>query len=172
MSEHIFIGKLKKIHGLKGELYLELKEEAEIDFEEIKFLLLAEKNASPVPFFTSYLLPHSTGYLVKFENVNSQADAKQFLNRDVFAEDIFILQDEEENDLFSLQGYLVHDKLFGEVGKISSVLEMPGQLIFTVVHSSGKEILLPANEKMILSIDKINSVIEYEAPEGLIELYL
>jgi len=41
-----------------------------------------------------------------------------------------------------------------------------------VEHPSGKELLLPVTDEVIVLVDRTQKTIEVNAPEGLIELYL
>jgi 16S rRNA processing protein RimM len=172
MSETVFIGKLKKVHGLKGEVMIQLDAAIELDTSKIKFFLLAEKFGAPVPFFFTSLLPHGDNLLVHFENINSPADAKKLMNRDVHVNEDAVISHETEDTFQDLVDFDVEDKNFGSVGKINSVLQMPSQIIFSITHASGKEILLPATEEFIAEIDEEKKILRYEAPAGLIELYL
>ncbi len=66
---------------------------------------------------------------------------------------------------------MIIDKNFGEVGKIERIEEMPGNDMF-VVKRGEKEVLLPVVEDLIIEIDDELKTITYNAPEGLIEIYL
>ena len=72
--------------------------------------------------------------------------------------------------LHEMPGFTVVDKTYGNIGIIEEVLNFPPQIIFQIKH--GKfEILIPAEEKFIVNINRDKRIIEVDAPEGLIDIY-
>ena len=70
-----------------------------------------------------------------------------------------------------ITGYKVIDSNHGNIGLIVSVNDASSQSIF-VIENTGKQILIPINDKIIEKIDRENKTIYISAPNGLIELYL
>ena len=50
--------------------------------------------------------------------------------------------------------------------------EKTDNAIIKVIHPTGVEIILPFNDDFIIEIDDDLKTIEFNAPEGLIEMYL
>lgn len=177
MNETTFIGKITKSHGLKGEVMFVLDDNSIRFSNQIKLLLLAKKNAIAVPYFIQSFQIRPTGILIKFESINSPNEAKSIVHTDVFSEEKYL--EKKENEIESenysnpkYTGFELHDKNFGIVGKIKMTLNFPGQTVFSIEHSAGAEILLPANKTMIEKISEKEKIIYYNAPEGLIEMYI
>jgi 16S rRNA processing protein RimM len=63
------------------------------------------------------------------------------------------------------------DKTKGHIGAITDVIDN-GPNIVIQVDCNGKEIMLPYNEDLVLGIDQETKVLNYNAPEGLIDMYL
>jgi len=163
------IGYISKTHGLKGHVILRLNELVRIDEEGIKSIFL-ELNGSQVPYFIEECRPNNAGYIIKLETIDVVETSKKLIGKKAFALTDFIL--EEEESLKEFIGYTIIDSKLGNVGIISDVDEKTDNVIIKVMHPSGKEIILPFNNDFIIEIDDDLKTIEFNAPEGLIEMYL
>ena len=63
----------------------------------------------------------------------------------------------------------IHDKILGKIGIIEEIIEYPQQEMAAIKFQE-KEVLIPLNEQLILTIDAENKVIEMDLPDGLLEL--
>ncbi len=162
------IGYISKTHGLKGHVILRLNELVNID-ENIKSIFL-DLNGSQVPYFIEECRPNNAGYIIKLETIDVVDMSKKLIGKKAFALSDFIL--EEDESLNEFIGYTIIDSKLGNVGIISDVDEKTDNVIIKVVHPSGKEIILPFNNDFIIEIDDDLKTIEFNAPEGLIEMYL
>ncbi len=163
------IGYISKTHGLKGHVILRLNELVQIDEEAIKSVFL-ELNGSQVPYFIEDFRPNNTGYILKLENINTIDTSKKLIGKKAFALADFIL--EEEESLNEFVGYAIIDSKLGNIGNIAEVDEKTENVIIKVIHPTGVEIILPFNDDFIIEIDDDMKTIEFDAPEGLIEMYL
>ena len=68
-------------------------------------------------------------------------------------------------------GFKVTDLNKGQVGTIKGVNDQTAQALFIIDHE-GTEILIPINDEFIVKLDRENSTITLNTPEGLIDLYL
>jgi 16S rRNA processing protein RimM len=162
------IGYISKTHGLKGHVILRLNEYIQID-EGIKSVFL-DLNGSQVPYFIEECRPNNTGYILKLETIDTVDTSKKLIGKKAFALADFILEDEESMNEFV--GYAIIDTRLGNIGNISEVDEKTDNVIIKVIHPSGVEIILPFNDDFIVEIDDDLKTIEFNAPEGLIEMYL
>ncbi len=162
------IGYISKTHGLKGHVILRLNELVNID-ENIKSIFLA-LNGSQVPYFVEECRPNNTGYILKLETIDAVETSKKLIGKKAFSLPDFIL--EEDESLKEFIGYAIIDSKLGNIGNISDVDEKTENTIIKVIHPSGAEIILPFNDDLIIEIDDDLKTIEFNAPEGLIEMYL
>ena len=162
------IGYISKTHGLKGHVILRLNELVNID-ENIKSVFL-DLNGSQVPYFVEECRPNNAGYILKLETIDVVETSKKLIGKKAFALTDFIL--EEEESLKEFIGYSILDSKLGNIGNISDVDEKTDNVIIKVIHPSGKEIILPFNDDFIIEINDDLKTIEFNAPEGLIEMYL
>jgi 16S rRNA processing protein RimM len=70
-----------------------------------------------------------------------------------------------------IMNFKVDDKKQGDIGNVKDVLDQTGQPIF-IIQKGEKEILIPMTDEIIRKVDRKNKLIEIEAPEGLIDIYL
>ena len=143
------IGYISKTHGLKGHVILRLNELINID-EECR--------------------PNNTGFIVKLETIDTVDTSKKLIGKKAFALSDFILENDES--LKEFIGYAIIDSKLGNIGNIEDVDEKTDNAIIKVIHPSGVEIILPFNDDFIIEIDDDLKTINFNAPEGLIEMYL
>lgn len=167
-----FLGKIVKKYSFKGELLIKLDTDEPELFEDMDSVFVELRN-NLVPFFIESSQLHKSELLrVKFEDVDTEADAEALLKSDLYLPLDFL--PELEGDKFyyhEIIGFTVEDKHFGTVGQIKSVNDSTAQALFEI-DRDGTEILIPMNDEFIIKVDKPNKTIFVETPEGLIDLYL
>lgn len=163
------IGYISKTHGLKGHVILRINDYVNIDEEKIASVFL-ELNGSQVPYFIEECRPNNSGYILKLENIDTIDTSKKLIGKKAFTLPDFIL--EEDESLNEFIGYAILDTKLGNIGNIAEVDEKTNNVIIKVIHPTGVEIILPFNDDFIVEIDDDLKTIEFNAPEGLIEMYL
>ncbi len=167
--ETVEIGYISKTHGLKGHVILRLNEYIHIDEEAIKSVFL-DINGSQVPYFIEECRPNNTGYIIKLETIDIVDTSKKLIGKKAFTLPDFLIEDEDS--LKEFIGYAIIDTKLGNIGNISEIDEKTDNVIAKVIHPSGAEIILPFNDDFIVEIDDDLKTIDFNAPEGLIEMYL
>ncbi len=164
------VGYIGKPHGVKGEISVLLFDGFYSEDLEPEFLLLDIDNGL-VPFFVdSMRVKGSKTLLVKFEDLNSEAKARDIVGVEVYVESKDI-NSEDEFHGGSFVGYKVVDKTKGDIGEISGVNEISNNPLF-IIDYNGDEILIPINPDFIVGVDDENRIIDVNLPEGLVDLYL
>ena len=69
-------------------------------------------------------------------------------------------------------GFKVIDATKGDIGEIFNVLELPQQAVLEIKNKQEKEILIPITDQIIKTVNRAEKIIEIDAPEGLIDIYL
>jgi len=161
------IGKLTRLHGIKGSLILNLDTGRGPDTKKIKAFFI-EINGVPTPFFVSGIKSSGKNLIVSFDSVNSPEAAQKLAGKEVWAEEKFLLKEKKQADY---TGYRLEDAQKGYLGIIHEIIEMPGQRMFAL-EVGKKEVLLPFNEELIERTDAKTRTVFYKAPEGLIDIYL
>lgn len=169
------VGKFQKTHALKGELNAILDIDAEYITEG--HAIIIEVDGIYIPFFASTLRPKgNTSYLVKLDGVDSEQEAKMFVNKTIYAlkSELAPFLEIEEEDLRSeddLMGYeVIEDKTNTVIGKIEGVDSSTQNLLFIIKTPDDKEIYVPAVEEFIIDIDDRTRKLIMRLPDGLLEL--
>jgi 16S rRNA processing protein RimM len=157
------IGYFSKPHGLKGHLILF----TDFDFKKAPNAIFIEQSGSQAPYFVEEFKPFNKGFLVKLENVNDVNAANALKNKEILAEDKFLVKEEG----FEFLNFILIDEVKGEVGVIEGLEGSETNPLLKII-SGGKEILLPFSDELIVKIVKTKKQLFYNAPEGLIDLYL
>jgi 16S rRNA processing protein RimM len=163
----IKIGKLTKLHGIKGSVALQLQGPHQPDLKKAKNFFI-EINGIPTPFFVTEVKVSGKNLVLAFDTVTSMEAAQKILNCAVWLDEKQLKKQEKTTDL---TGFLLNDKVKGKVGVINKVIDMPGQKMFSLSVDQ-KEVLLPFTEDLIVKIDQKLKTVFYNAPEGLIDIYM
>ncbi|MCR5313029.1 MAG: ribosome maturation factor RimM [Bacteroidaceae bacterium] len=165
------IGRITKTHGLNGEVNFNFTDDI---FDRIDAdYLICEIDGILVPFFIEeYRFRSDTTALVKFEDLDS-ADAVQFLvNCDVYLENKYVSESDE--DEVSLNYFIGFKMIDGdnnkEIGTITDIDDNTENWLFIVERSNGEEVMIPAHEEFIASIDQENKTMTMDLPLGILDL--
>jgi 16S rRNA processing protein RimM len=165
------IGFIRKIHGVHGELVLEFEPAYEESVAEAGCFFI-EIDGLLVPFFVSeegFRFKSAKTALIRFDEVKSEKYARRLMGSPVY-----LYKDEiTEYQTKSLESvpylnYLLIDEKTGQTGTISEINDYSGNIVFTV-HFSEKDVLIPFNTDLVVSIDDPLKKITIRLPEGLIE---
>ena len=176
LDECHYIGYTSKVHGKQGELTLKL----DVDFlEEIKKLesVLIQMNTtdnSLIPFFITKSQFQNNGTLrIKLDDVDDIVAAKKLSGKGIYIPNT-ALPTLSGNQFYhhEVADFKIIDTNYGEVGELQQILNYPKQAIFEVLHTTGKEVLIPVTENIIDTVDRANKTITVSTPDGLIALYL
>lgn len=169
------IGCFQRTHGLKGEL------NAIFDLDQ-EFLIsgypvIVEVNGIFVPFYVeSVRSKGATTELIKLEGVDSEAEAKEFINKTIYGRttDISGFLEVDSEELFEndeLLDYTIFDVSFGNIGKVEAVEDSTSNVLLIVKAIDTEEkFYIPMVDEFIKTIDTANKVIEVEIPQELIKL--
>lgn len=167
-----YLGKIVKKYSFKGEVLVKLDTDEPELYENLDAIFLELRN-NLVPFFVEKSQLHKSELLrVKFEDVDTEADADAIMKSNLYLP-LDLLPKLEGNKFYfhEIIGFTITDKHFGDVGIIKGVNDSTAQALFEV-DRDGTEILIPMNDEFILKVDKANKNILVETPEGLIDLYI
>ncbi|MDX1272154.1 ribosome maturation factor RimM [Bizionia paragorgiae] len=167
-----FLGKIVKKYSFKGELLAKLDTDEPELYEDLDSVFV-DLRGNLVPFFIESSQLHKSELLrIKFEDVETEADADSLLKSDLYLPLDFLPELEDDKFYFhEIIGFTVEDTSFGTVGTITGVNDSTAQSLFEI-DRDGIEILIPMNDEFITKVDKPNKTIVVTTPEGLIDLYL
>lgn len=170
------IGYLTKAHGIRGELVFVPTTDSPELADGLVYLRPRHGGRFKELTVIRKRRHHGT-LLMTFEGVASRNDAELLRSHTVFIpKDRLPPLEEDEIYLSDLPGLTVMAALDGgterEIGVIVSADAPAGQMLWSIRTRDGKEILFPAVEEFVLSIDPDKGMARIAPPPGLLDLYL
>ena len=167
------MARLKKPHGLKGEVVLwSLTDEPDEVLAAGRELTPIDDagNAIAEPVVIERSRPYHRQWLVKFEGVVDRSTLEEWPQR-LFGVPRSKLRPPGEDELYvhEVPGFrvLVHG---AEVGVAKELMEMPGGNRLLVLDADGREALVPFQKPIVKRVNRTARLIELDPPEGLLEL--
>lgn len=171
-EECFYLGKIVKKYSFKGEVLAKLDADEPDLYENLDAIFL-DLRGNLVPFFIETSQLHKSELLrVKFEDVDTEADADSIMKCELYLPLEFLPKLADDKFYYhEIVGFDMIDITYGNVGIITGVNDSTAQALFEVDHD-GTEVLIPMNDEFIDKVDKPNKTIFVNTPEGLIDLYL
>lgn len=167
-----YLGRIVKKYSFKGELLAKLDTDQPELYEHLDAMFIQVRN-NLIPFFIESSQLHKSDLLrIKFEDVDSEADADALIKSELYLPLEFLPKLEGNKFYFhEVIGFKITDKSFGNIGVIKAINDSTAQALFEV-DRDGIEILIPMNDEFIVEVNRKNKTITVETPPGLIDLYL
>jgi 16S rRNA processing protein RimM len=171
-ARHLVVGRLRKPHGLKGEVSLfPLTDHPEVVFAAGRELQRVDLRGDPVG--VPLLIERSRGYhrewLLKFSGVETRDELETWRGLFVTAPAGSLPPPEPgEVYLHELEGFAVRRPDDEALGLVSAVYEMPAGVTLEV-QGPTREFLLPFRKEFVVSMDRERRVLVVVLPEGLVE---
>ena len=164
------IGRIGKPHGVKGEMNFMFTDDV-FDRADSDYLII-EVDGILVPFFIEeYRFRSEETALLKLCDIDTQEQARQFTNCNVFFERSHTPGDEEELTWSQIVGFhIVDENTQKNIGTITAVDDSTENVLFELLTADGREVLLPASDDLIAEVDNAAQTITMTIPEGLLEL--
>jgi 16S rRNA processing protein RimM len=170
IEDYFKIGLIMKPHGLKGEVTLTLEDESPVDFSSLETVFILGKDNRLVPYFIEASSVRGAKAFVKFDDVNDPETANKISKRPIFLPKSSRpksgrgeFYDDEVKD------FEVWDEQHGLLGKVTDVFQTGANKLLEVDYN-GKEVLIPVNSPLILSINKSKKKISVDLPEGFLDI--
>ncbi|CAM1360045.1 Ribosome maturation factor RimM [Tenacibaculum litopenaei] len=167
-----YLGKIVKKHSFKGEVIIKLDTDEPHLYGKMESVFVDLGN-NLVPFFIEKSsLSKGTMLRVKFEDVDTEADAEAILRAGIYLPiDLLPKLTGKQFYYHEVIGFTVIDSAYGAVGTIVNINDTSAQPLFEI-DRDGKEIFIPMIDDFIESVNREDKTIEVTTPEGLISLYL
>jgi len=164
------IGRFNKPHGVHGELLFTFTDDVfdRVDCDYIVCLI----DGIFVPFYISeYRFKSNNTALFLLDGIETVEKARMLTGVDVFFPVKYIK--EEQTEELSIQyfvGFTVKDVTHGVLGVIKMVDDSTPNVLFSVENELGKELLVPAQNELIIDMDYQKRTITFDLPEGLVTI--
>jgi len=166
---YYYIGKVVRLYSYKGEVYIRLYVNNPEEYLEMESMFLNIQD-NLVPFFVESIQFGSKGMLrVKFEDIDTEIDAKSLLKKDIYAPNSFLPSEESEIREDDILGFTVIDSKKGEIGEVEELISYPTNTLI-LIEQGEKDILIPFQDAFIQKIDSEKKIIQVNLPDGLLEI--
>lgn len=164
---YLAVGLLRRPHGLRGEILFTIT----TDFpERLRPGGLVYFGEDKREVKIAGRRPHNDGIIFGFEGISTPEQAAKYTGKMVFvlAEDRPALP-EGEYYHHQIIGLGAFDETGQRLGVVSEILETGANDVYVVKNPSGREILLPALEQVVLEIDLERKMMKVRLLPGLVE---
>jgi len=147
----LVLGKLRRAHGVKGEIPLEIHSEL-LDLLVPGCLVYVGKDHAPLTIEATRW--KNDLLLLKFKEISDRTDASELTNKRLYvsAEQLPVLTDGDYY-LHELIGLEVYEQEGRYLGTLMEILETGANDVYVVQNDAGEETLIPATEHTILEVD-------------------
>jgi len=160
-------GKLRRPHGVHGELVLELYTDFPERLRPRTKVYLGEKHT---PMILRSVRVHNEGMLIGFDGIDTPEDAGRYRNQVLYTSTKTLPElNDGEYYFHQLIGLSVEDEAGNLLGKLTEIFETGANDVYTVTDPDGKDILLPAIPDVILNIDLNTKTIRVHLLPGLLD---
>lgn len=148
---YLAVGKLRRPHGVHGEIILELWTDFPERLRARKAVFVGENHE---PQTLASRRTHAEGLLISFDGFSTPEEVGKLRNQIVYARanELPVLPDGEYYH-HQLLGLRVLDEAGLELGTVTDILETGANDVLVVRPPAGPEILLPVIEQVVLGID-------------------
>jgi 16S rRNA processing protein RimM len=170
-NECFNLGYIAKRVGNYGDVSFVLDVDTPGSYQKLESVFV-ELNNTLVPFFIKKIQLRGNTAVVSIEGIDTIEKAEEIIKSSLYLPLSFLPPLKGKKFYFhEMPGYTVVDKTYGEIGVVEKILDFPQQVIFQIKKGE-QEILIPAKEEFIININRSSKVLEVDAPEGLIDLYI
>jgi len=168
-----YLGRITRTNGNKGGVSIFLDVDDPMEYSELDAVFV-EKKGQLIPYFIEEIKLHTSKNtaLVYFEDIADVDKAALMTNCNLYLP-LSNLPVLEGNKFYfhEVIDFLLIDKSFGEIGKITQILDYPNQALFQIFYQE-KEVLVPINDLFIKNVDRDKGEILVDLPEGLLQVYI
>ncbi len=164
------IGRFNKPHGVHGELLFTFTDDIfdRVDCDYVVCLI----DGIFVPFYINeYRFKSNNTALLLLDGIETVEKARMLTGVDVFFPIKYIK--EEQTEELSIQyfvGFTVKDLTHGVLGVIKMVDDSTPNVLFSVENEQGRQLLVPAQNELIIDMDYQKRTITFDLPEGLVTI--
>lgn len=165
-GEHLLIGKIVGVQGIKGDLKVFSHAESPQVFEPGKYIRVRGPSDE-----TEYVIrsarPHKKGIILSLEGVDDRKQAETLIGFEIYIpwEDLPELEEGTYYwaDLIGLSVYTTGEEY---LGRVASIIPTGSNDVY-VVRDRGRESLIPALASVVIAVDLENGTMRVNLPEGL-----
>jgi 16S rRNA processing protein RimM len=163
------IGRVIKTHGVKGKVKAEYFGEDLHRFSHYREIFIVGEKGRPEPYELIEAIPRPPGLILRLKGIEKIEEAESLKGKEIFIKKEALLELEEGEYYWAdLLGMRVETREGKGIGKVKEIFSTGAHDVYVVEGKRG-EILLPATEEVIQSIDLEKRVMRVIRIEGLWE---
>ncbi len=148
---HLEVGRLRRPHGIKGEIVFEVLSDSLEYFEEGKTLLVGK---SKTPLQIASVRDHDKLLLVKFTGLDTPEEASQYSNQLAYIPTAEVPPlPEGQYYFFQLIGLAAFDTEGTRMGILAEIIQTGAVPVYVIAGEDGSEMLMPAIPEVVIKID-------------------
>lgn len=171
-KDHFAVGRIVGVHGLKGEVKIELHTDFPERFVAGAELLIGEALRKATVIQSR---PHKNQCLILLEGIQNRDEAETLRGEWLFVHEDDVIELEEDtywvHDIVGLQVQTEEGQRLGVIGE---VLFTGANEVYVVKtegsFNQGKDLLLPAIAEVVQTVDLVNKVMTVRLLPGLLEV--
>jgi 16S rRNA processing protein RimM len=173
-QDYLGVGYLKKLHGIKGELEIDLGEEKFLDLLDRKGWIFVEINGEFIPFhIISYYQKNPVTIVIALDDIYSYEQAEGLLKHDVYVaidseveKQEFLPQDEYYEQFIGYKGITVAGVELGSLTGVEKSSVNP-----LLVFEGEKKVMVPIFADFIKEVNTDQKEILLDLPAGFLEVF-
>lgn len=176
MTEEFYrVGRVRRAHGIRGELVVELlTDEPDAIFASARRVFAGDRQGSlsqdAEELRVLRATPFKGGLIVAFEGIPDKTAADTWRDRYLLVPESEVSPPgEDELFIHDLVGMRVVRSGGEEVGEVIEVFELPQGLVIDVRQPNGKTVMLPFNDSTVTDVDSDARVVMIDPVEGLLD---
>ena len=174
-AEYLLVGRVRRAHGIRGELVVELLTDAPgAVFASGRRLFAGTSDGRLDPSGRTLEIRHASpfkgGLIVHFTELNDRTEAELWRERYILAPVADVPPPAEDelylHDLIGMRMTFANGDLLGDV---VAYYELPQGVVLEVKRGKGDTVLIPYSDQVVDEVDEHARVIRVSPPQGLLD---
>ena len=171
IEECFQLGYIVKPHGIKGSLSILIDSDDPDYYKELESVYVDFQHKL-IPFFIEELIISGSKATLKLRDIDTKDTALLYKGCALYLPmDLLPVLEDDQFYYHEIVGFVVKDRMYGVLGKVSAVYEANGNDLLAIDHK-GREVLVPIQDEFIVDFDKESGTILVNLPDGLLDIYL
>jgi len=170
MGNNLFpIGRVVKPHGVKGKMKVEYFGDNLHHFSFYREVFIEGEKGMPEPYEVLEAIPQPPRLILRFKGVEKIEEVELLMGKEIFIKkEAFPALEEREYYWMDILGMKVETEAGKRIGRVKKIFPTGANDVYVVEGKRG-EILLPATEEVVQSVDPKRGVMKVIRLEGLWE---
>ena len=170
-SDHLTVGKIVGVHGIMGTMKVHSYAESPAVFQPGDEIEVIHKSGETSALRINWVRPHGKVLLMAVDGIDERTQAQKWIGSELLIKKSLLPTPEEGTYYwFDLIGLMVFTGDNEYLGRIDSIIPTGSNDVYVVKKADDgdrREILIPALESVVTSVDIEKGTMKVSLPEGL-----